>query len=47
MSYEAQLRHKQTEVNEALARIGGLENVNYAPIIGCEETFGYRKQDGI
>ena len=44
MSYEAQLRHKQTEVNEALARIGGLENVNYAPIIGCEETFAYRNK---
>ena len=44
MSYEAQLRHKQTEVNEALARIGGLENVNYAPIIRCEETFGYRNK---
>jgi 23S rRNA (uracil1939-C5)-methyltransferase len=44
MSYEAQLRHKQTEVNEALARIGGLENVNCAPIISCEETFGYRNK---
>ena len=44
MSYEAQLRHKQTEVNEALTRIGGLENVSYAPIIGCEETFGYRNK---
>ena len=44
MSYDAQLRHKQTEVNEALTRIGGLEKINYAPIIGCNETFGYRNK---
>lgn len=44
MSYDAQLRHKQNEVNEALTRIGGLKNVNHAPIIGCEDTFGYRNK---
>ena len=44
MSYEAQLRHKQTEINEAMRRIAGLENIKYAPIIGCEETFGYRNK---
>lgn len=44
MSYQAQLKHKQSQVEEVMNRIGGLENLNYAPIIGCGETYGYRNK---
>lgn len=44
MDYGAQLRHKQQEVIDALSRIGGVEVSEYAPIIGCDETFGYRNK---
>ncbi len=27
-----------------MSRIAGLENISYAPIIGCSETFGYRNK---
>jgi 23S rRNA (uracil1939-C5)-methyltransferase len=44
MSYEAQLEHKQKEVNDALSRIGDVDVNEYAPIIGCSETFAYRNK---
>ena len=44
MEYAAQLRHKQQEVVDALERIGGVDVPNYAPIIGCENIFGYRNK---
>ncbi len=44
MRYEAQLRHKQKEVEDALQRIGGIKIQKIAPIIGCTNTFGYRNK---
>lgn len=44
MAYETQLKHKQRQVEDAMSRIAGLENISYAPIIGCSETFGYRNK---
>ncbi|MDA0779290.1 MAG: 23S rRNA (uracil(1939)-C(5))-methyltransferase RlmD [Bacteroidetes bacterium] len=44
MHYDAQLRHKQQEVIDALERIGGVDVPEYAPIIGCENIFGYRNK---
>ena len=44
MEYDAQLRHKQQEVVDALERIGGVDVPSYAPIIGCENIFGYRNK---
>ena len=44
MEYDAQLRHKEQEVSDALARIGGVEVSEYAPIQGCENTYGYRNK---
>lgn len=44
MSYQAQLKYKQSQVEEAMNRIGGLENIAYAPILGCAETYSYRNK---
>ena len=44
MEYNAQLRHKQQEVVDALERIGGVDVPKYAPITGCENIFGYRNK---
>jgi len=44
MKYEAQLVHKQQEVTDAMNRIGGVEVPSYAPILGCEDTYGYRNK---
>ena len=44
MHYDAQLRHKQEEVNNALTRIGNVSIATTLPIIGCKETFGYRNK---
>lgn len=44
MDYKAQLRHKQQEVADALNRIGGVDVAEFAPIIGCKNTYGYRNK---
>lgn len=44
LSYAAQLANKQAEVAEALEKIGGLENLPLRPIIGAQETLGYRNK---
>ena len=44
MEYQAQLRHKQQEVTDALLRIGGVEVPDFKPIIGCESPFAYRNK---
>lgn len=44
MDYEAQLRHKQQEVSDALNRIGGVDVAEFTPIIGCKNTYGYRNK---
>jgi len=44
MEYQAQLRHKQQEVTDALQRIGGIDVTDFKPIIGCENPFAYRNK---
>lgn len=44
MDYPAQLRHKQQEVVDALNRIGGVDVAEFAPIIRCKNTYGYRNK---
>lgn len=44
LSYQAQLRHKQQEVTDNLQRIGGLELPEPLPILGCENSYGYRNK---
>lgn len=44
LSYEAQLRHKQMEVENALLRIGKVEVAEYLPIEGAKETNHYRNK---
>jgi 23S rRNA (uracil1939-C5)-methyltransferase len=42
--YDAQLAFKQRQVEECLARLGGLGPVPIAPIIGAAEIYGYRNK---
>jgi 23S rRNA (uracil1939-C5)-methyltransferase len=44
LAYPAQLAFKAKQVADALARLGGLTGVEIRPIIGVEETFGYRNK---
>jgi 23S rRNA (uracil1939-C5)-methyltransferase len=44
LAYPAQLAFKAKQVADALARLGGLTGVEIRPIIGAEETFGYRNK---
>ena len=44
LAYPAQLAFKAKQVVDALARLGGLPDVEVRPIIGAEETFGYRNK---
>lgn len=44
LPYDAQLRHKQQQVVDALTRIGHLELPAITPISGSEEIFGYRNK---
>ena len=44
LAYADQLASKEAEVVEALQKIGGLDHVRVHPIIGAEETFGYRNK---
>ena len=44
VAYEAQLAFKSKQVVDALERLGGLRDVPIHPIIGADETFGYRNK---
>jgi 23S rRNA (uracil1939-C5)-methyltransferase len=44
MAYEGQLAFKAKQVADALQRLGGLAGVEVRPIIGAEETLGYRNK---
>jgi 23S rRNA (uracil1939-C5)-methyltransferase len=44
MAYPAQLAFKAKQVADALERIGGLTGVPVRPILGAEETLGYRNK---
>jgi len=44
LSYEKQLEFKQDEVFNHMKRIGGLENFETLPIIGCADPYFYRNK---
>ncbi len=44
LSYEDQLEYKQRHVQEALAHIGGLEQIPVLDVIASEPVFGYRNK---
>lgn len=44
LTYEGQLHYKQNQVENALSRIGGLDNVNVHPIIGMDDPWRYRNK---
>ncbi|MGH7300049.1 MAG: 23S rRNA (uracil(1939)-C(5))-methyltransferase RlmD [Candidatus Rokuibacteriota bacterium] len=44
MAYPAQIAFKAKQVADALERLGGLKDIPVRPIIGAEETLGYRNK---
>src|SRR5262245_3755044 len=44
LSYEAQLAHKQSQVADCLARIGGLAGVTMHPIVPSPRPLAYRNK---
>jgi 23S rRNA (uracil1939-C5)-methyltransferase len=44
LDYALQLEHKQSQVEDALSRLGGLEGYELAPITAAEEQYGYRNK---
>src|SRR5439155_2620528 len=44
LAYAEQLRHKQAQVVDALARLGGLEGYRLEPIEPAREIYGYRNK---
>lgn len=44
LSYDAQLKFKQDEVENNLMRIGGIENLSTSPILGSEDIYYYRNK---
>src|SRR4051812_20433672 len=44
LPYEAQLRHKQSQVEDALVRLGGLEGFQLEPIEPATEQWRYRNK---
>jgi 23S rRNA (uracil1939-C5)-methyltransferase len=44
LDYEAQLRHKQQVVEDALLRIGKVEIAEFLPILGAPDTTFYRNK---
>jgi 23S rRNA (uracil1939-C5)-methyltransferase len=44
LPYELQLRHKQEQVQEALKRLGGFEEVDCEPIVPAVEQWRYRNK---
>ncbi|WP_374722201.1 23S rRNA (uracil(1939)-C(5))-methyltransferase RlmD [Peribacillus tepidiphilus] len=47
LSYEGQLRAKEKQVREVLARIGKLEDVKVHPVLGMEEPWVYRNKSSV
>jgi 23S rRNA (uracil1939-C5)-methyltransferase len=44
LDYAEQLRHKQAQVDDALRRLGALDGYELEPIVGADETYGYRNK---
>src|SRR5436190_12840380 len=44
LPYELQLREKETQVREALERLGGFEEPPVEPIVAAEQLTGYRNK---
>ena len=44
LAYEQQLQQKSAQVEEALRRIGGLEDFELEPIVGAEQQWRYRNK---
>ena len=44
LKYDAQLKYKQEQVKDIFERLGGFENFEMLPIIGCENIFHYRNK---
>lgn len=44
ISYEEECKIKQQKVIDAVTRIGGIKNANFAPIIACNNTLRYRNK---
>ncbi|MHA6696420.1 23S rRNA (uracil(1939)-C(5))-methyltransferase RlmD [Chryseobacterium sp. A301] len=44
LSYEKQLEYKESEVLNNLRRIGGVDNFDALPILGCNEPYYYRNK---
>jgi 23S rRNA (uracil1939-C5)-methyltransferase len=44
LAYEAQIQEKQTQLRDALERLGGLAGFELLPIVPAVETFGYRNK---
>jgi 23S rRNA (uracil1939-C5)-methyltransferase len=44
LDYAEQLRHKSSQVADALQRIGGFEDIEPEPMIPAEELYGYRNK---
>jgi 23S rRNA (uracil1939-C5)-methyltransferase len=44
LDYQAQLQAKQEQVRDAIVRLGGVEDPPLDPIIGADDTFGYRNK---
>ncbi len=43
-NYQAQLNAKQQLVKDALARVGGLQNITVAPVLGMSDPWHYRNK---
>lgn len=44
ISYEEECKIKQQKVIDAVTRIGGIKNADFAPIIACDNTLRYRNK---
>jgi 23S rRNA (uracil1939-C5)-methyltransferase len=44
LDYELQCRHKQTQVEDALRRLGGLDGFDLRPIVPAVSQYGYRNK---
>src|SRR4051794_41492436 len=44
LDYGAQLRHKQTQVEDALDRLGGLSGYALQPMVPAPDAYGYRNK---
>jgi 23S rRNA (uracil1939-C5)-methyltransferase len=44
LAYDQQLVFKRKQVVDCLEHIGGLENVEVSPVVGCDEPFWYRNK---